>query len=630
MLLHGERLGASLVAGLGRFAGQQRSQTAIAASALPHRDERKARTWTPATVGPALVLLAGHLDNVTSIAAELGTAVPSRDDPAALARLYGMAVLSWGDDADRRVIGEYSAIILNEDARLLRLARSPLRAPPLHYFTSAERVIAASVPRAIFACGIDRQLDEIKLADNALFNLGNEERGWFAGINRVPLGSVVELTPGGQLCRNYYDIAALPRIRRASTADYVAEAHELLREGTTACLAGSRKPAIMLSGGLDSALIAGKALEVMPEGAPLNAFTFVPESTGRGADTTGWYSDERPWVEAFCQKHPRIVPHFCDNANGGFDSRMEDLFFTTGGAPINQTNVAFYHQLWAAARAEGCDRILLGEFGNVTFSARGDWAYREYFRTLRWCQLYRALRGAADDGRPLYRRFITQVLMPMLPDSVWNWQRRVRGMPNIFEIATPLRDDYALDSGATARARAANVAATRANERTRLSDMADIHRTGWGGFSDIYHGFEQLHGITQRDPTAYRPFFEFCAGLPSELFLHDGVDRWLAREMGKGVLPEAQRLNRLFGRHNPDWHVKLSRRRSELLQELDRLERVPRLARMLDFAKVRAALEDWPEADALTNEARLVREGAIPRAFLLARYINYVEGRNLG
>jgi asparagine synthase (glutamine-hydrolysing) len=43
---------------------------------------------------------------------------------------------------------------------------------------------------------------------------------------------------------------------------------------------------------------------------------------------------------------------------------------------------------------------------------------------------------------------------------------------------------------------------------------------------------------------------------------------------------------------------------------------------------LRAALEDWPAETEVEPQQFYVREFAVPRAVLAARFINYVEGRN--
>ena len=628
-LLRGDRLASALCAGTARAAGQARTPRTIAAALLPHTDPRRARTWRPAMAGPLVVLFTGHLDNSAQAAQALGLADPAPGDHQALAALYGAALLTWGDQTDLRLIGEYAAIAVNEAQDSVRLARSPLRAPPLHYHVDQQRVVASSTVGAIFACGIERRLNDDKLADMAYFNASNEARGWFEGVSRVPLGSIVEMTPGSETSRQYYDIGALPRLPRMPVAERLEQAHALLAEGTRAALAGSTRPAVMLSGGLDSTLVAVKALEVMPASAQLNSYTFVVEPGWVRHEYRNRFADERPLVEAFCAMHPRLVPHYFDNADRTLDTRLTELFFATGSAPQGLANLASYQSLWEAARSDGCDRVLLGEFGNMTASADGNWAFSEYLIHLRWRQLYLALRNAPDDGRSLLRRLLAMAFLPFLPDRAWHWQRHLRKVPNLYHLASPLRSDYAEQSGAAARSQAAGLPNPRFPLRDRLAMIKEVHTNSWGEFSDIYAGFTQIHGLDQRDPTAYRPFLEFCAGLPSDTFLRDGQDRWLAREMLRGQMPEAARLEKRTGRHNADWHAKLSRQREDLLRELDALARVPRLAAMFDLDRVRAGLEDWPESGAIPDEDRLVREVALPRAIIMARFVNYIEGRNL-
>ena len=627
--LRGDRLAIALAAGMARSAGAVQTARANCAALLPFNDSRRANRWRPAVLGPLVVLFHGHLDNSAAIAAELGLPDPAPGDAQALAALYAAALLQWGPRTDQLLIGEYAAAALNETAQHLRLSRSPLRAPPLHYHANAERIIAASVARAIFACGVEQQLDDDKLADMAGFNASNEAQSWFRGVNRVPLGSTVEFTPADARTQRYYDIGALQPLPQMSVADSVAQAQALLAEGTRAALAGSKRPAVMLSGGLDSSLVAVKALEVMPSEAPLNAYTFVPEAGWGDYRFRGKFADEGPFVAAFCQLHPRIVSHFYDNAGRGLDTRLTDLFFAIGGAPQGLANLTPYHALWEAARADGCDRVLLGEFGNLTASADGSWAYSEYLITLRWRQLYSALRNAPEDDRSLLRRFMALAVGPFLPDLLWHWQRERRGFNNLYHAASPLRRSYGERSGAAARSRAAQLPNARFPRRDRLGELKEVHTNAWGEFSDIYAGFTQIHGLEQRDPTAYRPFFEFCAGLPSDRFLRDGRERWLAREMLRGQMPEDQRLTNRTGRHGADWHVKLSRQREQLLREVERFAKVPRLAEMLDLDRARAALEDWPETGEMSDEQRMLCEVALPRTIMAARFINYVEGRNL-
>lgn len=619
-------LAQSLAAGSGRLAGARAIGGCNVAALLPHADQRRSRAWQPVTVGPLVVLFAGHIDNAREIAGALDGEYPGDlPDPAKLARLYGQARLTWGDGADLRLIGEYAAILFDPAAQVLRLIRSPLRAPPLHVHARGGRIIAASVPRAIFACGVPQRINEAKFADNALFNPGDHRQGWFEGVDYVPLGTELRFDPAGMRARRYHDLYSLPKVRLGSDAEYLEAAHSLLAEATRAALRGRQRPAIMLSGGLDSPQVAAKALAEMPAGGSLHAFTFTVEPAWDGHVSVGQFGDERPNVEAFAALHPRLVTHFEDNAGSGFDAGLAEMFFATGSATINQSNFSHFHALWRGARTAGCDVVLGADYGNFTFSAEGGWGFPEYLLRGRWRQLYRALCHAGADGRSLLRRFLALSVLPFFPAPLWHWQRQLRGQPDVFAIASPLRADYAKASGAWDRARRAGQPVRRWPELGRWREFELFQRND---HCDVMHGFEQIYGIPQRDPTAYRPFVEFCLGLPTDLFLRDGQTRWLAREMARGIMPEAQRLETRHGRHGADWHLKLTRRRAELLAEVERLAESERLSAMIDFPRIRRALEDWPKSGAVPVEERLLREAAVPRAIMLARYVNHIEGRN--
>ena len=146
--------------------------------------------------------------------------------------------------------------------------------------------------------------------------------------------------------------------------------------------------------------------------------------------------------------------------------------------------------------------------------------------------------------------------------------------------------------------------------------------------AEVYQAFEQMYGLPMRDPMAYRPFVEFCFGLPAEMFMRDGQPRWLAKQMAKGIMPEEQRINRLNGRWDSDWLLRVKRRRADYLAEIDRLANDQRIAAMLDLPRMRAALENLPDQTELDPQKYFGAEFAVPRGLLTARFINYVEGRN--
>jgi asparagine synthase (glutamine-hydrolysing) len=349
------RLAASLCAGIGGHAGTAKLDNLQFAYRGLRWTAAQSRAWRPSTLpGGRVAIFHGYFDNAAAIAAELGS---DRHD---LGLLYGLAVDAWGRDADRRIIGEYCAVIVDPAHDRLRLSRSPLRAPPLYRFDNNDLAVVGSVPRLFFAAGVPQRLNEGRLADSSMINFSDQEASWFEHIYRVPLGCTVELQRDrSRILDRYYDPLAIAPVRMDSDADYLARASELLDEGVRACLAGFQKPGVTLSGGLDSSQVAVRALAALPPEQRLPTFTFHPEEGFDGRVQPGMVADERPLVEAFAAMHPRLEPHFTANAGYEHDYRWNDFFHLMGAAPSALCNMYVFHGLFAGAAKEGCDVLLV-------------------------------------------------------------------------------------------------------------------------------------------------------------------------------------------------------------------------------------------------------------------------------
>lgn len=619
------RLAASLCAGIGGHAGSAEIDNLHLAYRPVRSAAATSRTWRPSCLPDGRVaVFHGYFDNWAEIAAELGA---ERTD---LSRLYALAVEAWGDDADRKIVGEYCAVIANPAERRLRLTRSPLRAPPLYYFHDDELVIAGSVPRIFFAAGVPQRLNEIRVADSAMINFTDQEASWFEGIKRVPMGSAVDVQRGAERALNfYYDPLAIEPLR-ISDSEAIRRVSELLDEAVGKCLAGFKKPGATLSGGLDSPQVAARALAALPAEQRLPTFTFVPEAGYDGRVQAGMIGDERPLVQEFAAMHPRIEPHYAANEGYEHDYRWTEFFHLMGGAPSGLCNLYVFHGLFAGAAREGCDVLLVSDWGNNAFSDRGYWAFVEHLLTGRWRQLWLNLRNFPIQERSMLWRFVAQCLLPLLPNRLWRLARRAvfSDEKSAVDLMQPLTEEYRIESGADRRLRDSGLVFERYQPWNARHARELLLQNDDGEAAEVYQAFEQMYGVAQRDPMAYRPLVEFCWALPTRMFMRDGEFRWLAKQVAKGIMPEKQRANRLNGRWDADWHLRIGRRRKDILAELDRLEKDERFARMIDIPRLRTSLERWPERTEIDYRKYSTHEFMVPRALLTTRFIKYVEGRN--
>ncbi|WP_394268978.1 asparagine synthase-related protein [Qipengyuania sp.] len=581
--------------------------------------------WAP-QLGPQgeIVLVEGQIDNCADLAVMLGL-----PETAPQALVFAHAAKRWGDAADARCIGDYAAIVLDKDGAL-RLSRSPWAAPSLFFVNDGRAAAVCSIPRALFAAGWPRRLMQGQLAD-ALFWIENAgDAHWYEGIRRVAYGTIVHIAPGGAERRHeWYDPLALPDVRRTRDEDYVGEADALLSEAVKAALRPARRPGILLSGGLDSAIVADEILRHRPPGDRLPSYTFVPLAAHAGVAPPGSYDDDRARVEAFAAMHPRLEAHYCDNDGIDFDGFAAQFFAATdAGRPAMAINAAYHGPLAAAAR-DGCDWVFDAAMGNNGFSNDGRWAYLEFARTGKWGELVRLARDHPGDERPLWRRLIARTLVPRLPGPVRAALRTaVHGRtPDLMPDLTLLRPKAIARYDLVTRAKAAGTYRTGEWFTTREEWLRFAWRMHDMG-AEWRHGVEQVFGIRHRDVSAYRPLLEYCAGLPTDQFVRGGVQRWLARRMASGRMPEAQRLGTAYGRHNVDWHLRLSHRLPEMRREFERMADDPELGELIDTDRALAMLDRWPAETPSAPQEVLRHFAALTGAVLVARFQRFESGAN--
>jgi asparagine synthase (glutamine-hydrolysing) len=582
--------------------------------------------WLPGrTADGWLVAFDGQLQNAARIAAELGLG------PSTPADVYAAALARWGDVADEYVIGDYAVIACPPDRDFLRLARSPFSAPPLHFRVREGAMLAGSVPRSLFwRDPVARRLDKQRLARSFLNDFTEPYRGWYEDCWRLPLGRAVQLSSGGYREVWHYDLFSRPMVQLHRAEDYVEAARDLLDEAVRASLRGSSRPGVLLSGGLDSGLVAASALRALPEPQDLPTFTYGPEAGFAGADPPGAYLSEFPSVRAFAAANPRIKPHYLSNEGADFRTGQRDLLRAMDCPVPSMALVWCQHQAIASASAAGCDVLLTGNWGNETFSSTAPWCFAEFLRTGRWVGLHRALQSRFADPRPLWRRLWALALLPNLPGPVLRLIRRWgSGSIARFAAASGLAPDYARSHDLDGLARAGGLDLTALTPRSRRAHWQAILAEQGQDIPQTMLGFELLHGVKLRDPTAYRPLAEFCWGCPTELFMRGGEGRWLAREMARGRLPEAQRTERRTGLHDGDWHRRLARCKADLEAELALMADDPEIAGLVDIAGLRRLLERFPEAD--DSSDRHFAEPyqiAVPLGMTLGRVLAWHKGRN--
>lgn len=577
-------------------------------------------SWRPAT-SPSNwpVLFHGWLDNAPAIATELG--IPLGDD----AYIYGAAVERWGDEADNHLVGTYAALVCCS-SEVVRLARSPWSSRSLFYARHEGRLIVSSITRPIFAEGVAKRLRQDAIDAFMTFSLPDRDRSLFEGISVVPVNHVLHIRRDRVDRHQYYEPANIAPVHCSSDEEYIEAANALLADAVEASLKGAQFPGVTLSGGLDSAIVCDEIVR-QREGRPTKSFTFTPLGDWDGFVPAHKFGNDEPYVREFARMHPQLETFFVDNRGKDFDYREAEWFLASDSFYPARVLSSVYFGLYETAREQGCDWLLFAGSGNMTMSNEAPWAYAEFLRRGQWKQLWRLAGAHINDDRPMWRRIASLGLLPNLPRQIRTTLRKWvhRGLGDPFSNAF-IRTDSQLARDIEERRGLANIY-SYGNLASRSDYIREVGQTT-GMAAEMWEASEQIFGIRSRDVTAYRPLIEFCLGLPTRMFARDGETRWLARQMAKGRMPEAQRTNRLYGDHNTDWHARYSARLPELRQRVKALEDHPEIGQAIDHERMLAALDNWPRSTPRdAAEASLLRF-TLPAVLTTANYLDFVSGRN--
>ncbi len=221
--------------------------------------------------GRHVVALNGAIVNHEELRSELaarGAAFRTRCDTEVLLELLARD----GRAAFGALNGMFAVAFLDTRSGELLLARDPCGIKPLYWTEQGDRVLFASEPKALLAAdGVTARLDDVALLDHLAFQLPLDERTFFAGIRRLPPGSVLRLRRDAPP-----ELLPLPAWRDVpeppSDPDAVAEIlRELLRDALRVHLRADVPLGAHLSGGVDSSLVS--ALATRAGARPLQVFT---------------------------------------------------------------------------------------------------------------------------------------------------------------------------------------------------------------------------------------------------------------------------------------------------------------------------------------------------------------------
>lgn len=459
-----------------------------------------------------ITLLAGYLDEPDDIADRL--ALPRTTAHADLARA---ALAKFGADTPAVLLGEWTLLHWEQEGRLTLMA-SAARRDRLFYAVSGSRcAVAPDLPALARIAWIDDDIDPAGL----LYGLGRADlrtrrggRTMLKQVRQVAPAECVTIDSGGVRQAKATVLTPQPRWR-GSFDDAVEEADALLRRILRQRAARTNMPAVLLSGGLDSSLLACLAAKERAPGQSLGLITSV-------APTGSGIADERAFADIVAASLglaiDPVAPPFAADAY-----RPPDHVIAAAAGPFLSNRHCLTEAFQVAARELGATLLVNGMYGELSVTGR---VYRTTLRQRVRATLGRAVRRPAAADLSDEDAFHVRIA----PSRRGNLPEEIRHL-----IATP------------------PAPVTDAKPTDRWGYLPGFEKA-LGQANEFYPGALRMD-FPFRDVRLLR----FFAGLPLAFFTRHGIDRAPARRMLDGHLPDTIRLRRTGMPASPDHVARLQR-----------------------------------------------------------------------
>jgi asparagine synthase (glutamine-hydrolysing) len=458
----------------------------------------------------------------------------------------------YGLDLARSLRGMFAFAVYDVAAEGLLLARDPMGVKPLYVAESGDRVLFASEMKAILCDStISRELDPQALRRFLALGFVPGEATAFRAIRKVRPGVRIWITPTERETSRY---VAWPSFLTAPPPTFeaaVARSRELLTDSATAMLLSDRPVGILLSGGLDSSVLAA----ALPEAIRRETRTFTI-----GFEDGGLH-DECPFARTVAKhlgtKHREI------HASLDIASELTRVV-TLLDEPCADPAAVPAH-LVARAASEEVTVLLSGTGGDEVFGGYRRYRLGSLLRRMRWLPRAVAAAGArALSDRDQHRSSLGGERLVMARKLL---EARARdsflgAYLSTLEPATPERwseavaDGLAID-GVPSELRSEMVAELGGEPRDDASVSFLVDHLYYLPDDLLLKEDRTTMGVSVegRVPFLDRALVEYAAGLPLEYRFDGRHGKRMLRAWAREVLPPeiAERGKHGFSVPIEDW-----------------------------------------------------------------------------
>lgn len=559
-----------------------------------------------------------RLDNREDLLSKLGLISNSRC-PVTDTALILYSFRKWGRTCLDHLVGAFAFAIWNDQKDSLFLARDQRGEKTVFYHESSAGFAFASMPKGLFVLPwIERRLNERKLAEFLVLDHSDHTTSFFQGVHRLPPAHFIEVKAGQVRIQKYWEFDLETRIFHKNKYDYVEQGRELLEKCIKSNLRSSSPVGAMMSGGLDSSIVACIAADILGKSRqPLPTFTEVP-SVKIPENDPHRYFDETPYIMEIAAKNLNIEPHFVNGLQKGLFEGIQERLRVLDAPYRNPFNQLWLEEICEQASQRGSKVLLTGQSGNMTLSYHGLWQLPKLLYTGKWRTLKTHLTELKNEGvRFSPRWIISNLVVAALPGHLYHACSQRSLIEPLWANHSAIESTFAKD------AKVKEVYKKRANRPTLDSKET---RSGALPIADFIGEYNQQMsttcGVELRDPLGDMRFAQWTFSIPESVFIAGGQRKFLAKAIGRSCLPSATVNNTQKGLQAADWAYHFHRNLDSIKIELEKIKRNASIRHFIDFQELEDLISKWTgpnQADVTAYRFKLTR------ALVIANFVAGIQ-----
>jgi asparagine synthase (glutamine-hydrolysing) len=492
---------------------------------------------------------------------------PKRGAALSDADIVRQCYRKWHTDTPQHLYGDFVFVAWERLSGRTVAATDPLGNYRLFHCRLGKRLVLATQLSALLACPtVHPRLDVGSLG---LLAAGKASPGttMFEGIGVLPGGEMLIFQDRELRTERWWQPDTVARELRSR--DGVDEVRELFDKAVASRLRARGSVVAALSGGLDSALVTAVAAKHLgTQDKLLDAFT--------AADP-----DHAQWASAVAQFNPNIRHHLVPR-DGMTPLDILPAAHSVSHTPMRHTaDLVWAWQISALAAHNRARVVLCADHGNHSIGYAGELSDASF----------PDLWKVAGLAQQTWDRLLCIGALPNTDEAVTDRAAADRLAASArSEESQPMRrlrlgSQVLLQEFRTAHH--AELLETSQPATPREQFVHGLMRPRQGARSDFLAQF----GVEWRDPSADRRLLEQLLKFPLSAFRVSNRPRGLARELGRGLLPDSVRLRRAPRVATFDQSVWFPSRANDYRRALEAIRGSPACASFMDLSSLQSLVD---------------------------------------